>query len=157
MKIRTNLVKWVATKSSILSAMLLCIAAISGCTRPASSSIDIIGSTTVTPLMDHLVGIYAQQHEQRFLIQSLGSTMGVNSVRDGQTPLGMSSRSLKQEEVDAGVIAHHIATEALAVAVHASNPITNLTSEQVLVAGGRPKSPDCGSKPRGRFWRKSHL
>ncbi|NIZ40953.1 phosphate ABC transporter substrate-binding protein [Entomospira entomophila] len=102
------------------------------CQRPDSGSIDIIGSTTVTPLMEHLVAAYSKTHEQRFLIQSLGSTTGINAVRDGQTPIGMSSRHLTQEEIDAGVVAYHIATEALAVAVNIRNPISNLTQEQII-------------------------
>lgn len=109
-------------------AMLLIF---SSCRRPASSSVNIIGSTTVTPLMERLVAVYEEDKEHRFDIQSLGSTMGVNSVRDGHTPIGMSSRSLTDEERTKGVIAHQIAIEALAVAVNYDNPIDSLSHQQI--------------------------
>ncbi|NIZ46574.1 phosphate ABC transporter substrate-binding protein [Entomospira nematocerorum] len=117
----------------ILPRLLICsLIGLLACQRPETGSIDIIGSTTVTPLMEHLVAVYSETHEQRFLIQSLGSTTGINAVRDGQTPIGMSSRKLTQEEMDAGVVAYHIATEALAVAVNIHNPINNLSQDQLI-------------------------
>lgn len=119
------------TKSAALIFLMTISVFLLGCRRSAVLSVDIIGSTTVSPLMEHLVSVYLANHSGRFLVQSLGSSMGIVSVRDGYTSLGMSSRSLTNEEKNAGVLEHHIATEAIAIAVNIDNPVENLTNEQL--------------------------
>ncbi|MFR0838403.1 MAG: substrate-binding domain-containing protein [Neglectibacter timonensis] len=50
---------------------------------------------------------------------------------DGVCDLGMASRELKQEELDAGLVNTVIATDGIAVIVNNDSPIDELTSDQV--------------------------
>ena len=63
-------------------------------------------------------------------VQSLGSTAGIQAALQGVAEVGMSSRELKKEEA-AKLDELVIARDALAVVVHPSSPITNLTLAQV--------------------------
>jgi phosphate transport system substrate-binding protein len=63
-------------------------------------------------------------------VQGGGSTAGIQAIENGIADIGMCSRSLKSEEaaVDTPV---EIARDGLAIVVHKSNPVDNLTLEQV--------------------------
>ncbi len=50
---------------------------------------------------------------------------------DGMCDIGMASRELKQEELDAGLVNTVIATDGIAIIVNNESPITDLTTEQV--------------------------
>ncbi len=113
----------------VLASLALALAA--GCKRPVNDGLSIIGSTTVTPLMEVLVDRYTEETQQRLTIQSTGSSSGIQAVSEGVSDLGMSSRSLTSDEL-AQVEAYPFAIDALIVIVHPKNPITNLSSEQVF-------------------------
>ena len=55
-------------------------------------------------------------------IQQTGSGAGITSATEGTCDIGMSSRELKQEELDDGI----------AVIVNLENPIENITSDEVM-------------------------
>ena len=63
-------------------------------------------------------------------IQSLGSGAGIQAAIDGVAEIGMSSRELKPEEA-AKLDELVIARDALAVIVHPSNPVAQLSLSQV--------------------------
>ena len=50
---------------------------------------------------------------------------------NGMSDIGMASRELKQEELDAGLVNTVIATDGIAIIVNNESPITDLTTEQV--------------------------
>ncbi|MPM56579.1 Phosphate-binding protein PstS 1 [bioreactor metagenome] len=62
-------------------------------------------------------------------IQGGGSSAGIMAARSDTADIGMSSRELAEEESDLWYV--EIAKDGLAVIVHPSNPIGNLTLEQV--------------------------
>ena len=51
---------------------------------------------------------------------------------DGVCDIGMASRELKDSEISAGLSSAVIAMDGIAVIVNNDNPITALTSEQVM-------------------------
>ena len=61
------------------------------------------------------------------LAQDPGMTDAINGMSD----IGMASRELKQEELDAGLVNTVIATDGIAIIVNNESPITDLTTEQV--------------------------
>ena len=65
-------------------------------------------------------------------VQQSDSTTGITSASDGLCDIGMASRDLKDEEKSSGLTATVIATDGIAVIVNKENPITELTSEDVL-------------------------
>jgi phosphate transport system substrate-binding protein len=64
-------------------------------------------------------------------IDEPGSGRGIQALLDGKTPLAGASRPLKAEEKKAKLVGTTIGYDAIAIFVHASNPVTNLTKEQL--------------------------
>ena len=60
-----------------------------------------------------------------------GSGKGIQALIEGKVTLGGASRPLKAEEKKAGLSATTIGYDAIAVFVHKSNPVKNLTKEQL--------------------------
>jgi phosphate transport system substrate-binding protein len=60
-----------------------------------------------------------------------GSGKGIQALIEGKVELGGASRPLKAEEKKAGLSATTIGYDAIAVFVHKSNPVKNLTKEQL--------------------------
>lgn len=106
--------------------------------KKKQQSVVVKGSDTVLPL--------AQMEAERFMksnsepsvtVVGGGSGVGISALMDGTTDIAMSSRPLKMDEklkMDERKISPVetiIAFDALAVVVHPSNPVSQLTHEQV--------------------------
>uniref|UniRef100_UPI0035A1A822 substrate-binding domain-containing protein n=1 Tax=Jeotgalibaca porci TaxID=1868793 RepID=UPI0035A1A822 len=64
-----------------------------------SGSISVVGSTSVTPLMEVLVEEYtALNPDVKIDVTSNGSLAGMTAAMDGTADIGMASRELKEEE-----------------------------------------------------------
>ncbi len=101
-------------------------------TSAAKTMIQVIGSTSVEPLMTALSDRYSAQNPNVSLqIQAPGSSAGIKAANDGSAQIGMSSRELKGDELGWGLTPTTIAYDGIAVVVHPSNPVKNLTMEQV--------------------------
>jgi len=117
---------------------LVLLVALAGCGRTESGGLNVSGSTSVAPFVEHLAEIYQRQHpDDAINVQSLGSSAGIQAAISGVAELGMSSRELDADE--AGQLDQLlIARDALAVVVHPSNPIKNLDLVQVQdIFGGK--------------------
>ncbi|MDR0445684.1 MAG: substrate-binding domain-containing protein [Oscillospiraceae bacterium] len=92
----------------------------------------IAGSSSVTPIMDKLKDAYlAINPSAQLEIQQSDSSTGVAAAIDGICDIGMSSRALKDSELERGVYELTIATDGVAVIVSPNNPVDALTREQV--------------------------
>lgn len=97
-----------------------------------SGELDIAGSTTVQPLVELLAETYGEQFPNVELnIDAGGSGVGIQAVQNGDVDIGMSSRSVKPEELLEGMETHQIAIDVLAVIVHPTNPVADITTEQL--------------------------
>ena len=67
-----------------------------------------------------------------------GSGKGIDALMAGKVELAGASRPLKAEEKKAGLAAATIGYDAIAVFVHKSNPVKNLTKEQLKDQLGDP-------------------
>jgi len=98
----------------------------------ASGAVVVAGSTSVAPLMEYLQEAYNEINQNsRIEIQSSGSSAGLTAAIDGLCDIGMSSRDVRDSEREKGLIDQLICLDGLAVIVNSSNPITDITSEQV--------------------------
>ena len=98
-----------------------------------TGAISLNGSTSVGPIMEKLCEAYkALNPDVSIDIQQTGSGAGITSVTEGTCDIGMSSRELKQEELDAGLTEMKIADDGIAVIVNLENPIENITSDEVM-------------------------
>lgn len=107
------------------------------CVRARGETLTLAGSTSVQPVAEAWADAYGAQHPELAIhVQGGGSTAGIQAALAGAAQIGMSSRPLAPEErarLD-GVL---VARDGIALVVHPTNPITNLTLDDVraLYAG----------------------
>ena len=92
----------------------------------------VAGSSSVTPVMEKLKEAYAEVNPNAEIeIQQSDSTTGMTSAIDGICDIGMASRELKDEELEAGLTSTTIANDGIAVIVNNDNAVDDLTIDQV--------------------------
>lgn len=97
-----------------------------------TGNLSLDGSTSVGPVMEKLAEAYMGINEGVTIdIQQTGSGTGITSTIEGSCEIGMSSRELKSEELEAGLTPVVIALDGIAVIVNPGNKVDGLTSEQI--------------------------
>lgn len=100
-------------------------------TNGAEGKITVAGSSSVSPVMEKLAEAYQTVNTgAKVEIQTSDSTTGVTAASEGSCDIGMASRDLKDTET--GVTATEIAKDGIAVIVNLDNPVSELTTEQVM-------------------------
>lgn len=98
----------------------------------ATGKVVVAGSSSVTPVMEKLKEAYiAINPEAEIEINQSDSTTGMTSAISGICDIGMASRELKDEEVEAGLTGIVIAKDGITVIVNKNNPLDDLASEQI--------------------------
>jgi len=94
-------------------------------------TIEVGGSTSVTPLMELFAAEYAKvKPNVKVNINGTGSGDGITNA--GVTyQIGMSSRELTPAEQGRGLRAEIVAIDGIAVIVNSNNAVSNLTVEQI--------------------------
>jgi phosphate transport system substrate-binding protein len=112
------------------AALLLGFAA--GC-RPADpEKVILTGSSTIAPLAAELGKKFEKAHPGvRIDVQTGGSSRGIADARRGLADIGMSSRSLKDEEKE-GLTSHVLALDGVCFLVHRDNPVSELSNAQIV-------------------------
>jgi phosphate transport system substrate-binding protein len=143
-------------KKLIILSMLvvgLCL----GGGQAMAMQLSINGSTTVLPIAQEVAEAYMKENPGiNISIAGTGSGNGIKAVIDGMTHIGMSSRWIKDNEVknafDNGiyVVPFAIALDSIIPVVHPSNPLKNLTSEQLrnIYNGNITNWKDVGGEDR---------
>ena len=89
------------------------------------------GSTSVDPLMQRMREEYLKLNDGVTIdISSTGSGAGISGAADGELDIGMSSRELREGELET-LTPIDIALDGVAVVVNPANPISDLSLEQV--------------------------
>lgn len=124
-----------------------------GTSANLSGRILIAGSTSVQPLADELARYFMQQNPKVTIeVQGGGSSVGIRSAIQGIVDIGTSSRELTEDESkklsEKGWQEIKIAEDGIAVIVHKTNSISNLTIEQIRdIFSGKIKNwKDVGGK-----------
>lgn len=98
----------------------------------------IDGSTTVGPIAQEIQNWFLVNNSDiNVTVSATGSGDGIAALIDGTADIAMHSRKMKNSEfgkaVENGVfpVIYTVARDKIAVAVHESNPISNLTLEQL--------------------------
>jgi phosphate transport system substrate-binding protein len=99
------------------------------CQKP-QGGLTVAGSTSVEPFAEVLAEEYMAHHGQgKIYVQGGGSSAGIQAVRTEAAQVGMASRALMPDEGD--LVPVPIAYDAIAVIVHPSNPLSNLSQGQI--------------------------
>lgn len=95
----------------------------------SQAGITVAGSTSVQPFAELLAEEYMPRHpETHIYVQGGGSTAGIEAAISGAANIGMSSRNLISDEKKLYAVA--IAKDAIAIIVHPTNPIEDLSLDQ---------------------------
>ena len=114
---------------TVLLVLLLSLSS-SGLTHAKLPRLVVVGSTTMLPLSEHLATNYRRRLGVDVLVQGGGSSAGPIALSNNVAQIAASSRVLTSEEaknLEIFIIAHDV----LAVVVHPSNPINNISLKQL--------------------------
>jgi phosphate transport system substrate-binding protein len=120
-----------------LGLLALLVALAVACSRRAAADLTLAGSTSVQPFAEKWAEVYRTAHPSfEVLVQGGGSTAGVVAAETGAAQIGMCSRELKKDEAER-VKPIEVARDAMVLVVHPTNPIADLTLDQIqrLYAG----------------------
>lgn len=118
------------TKALQTLVLIAGVSLLSACARAENIGIIIAGSTSVQPFAEALSEEFMKLYPDIIIdVQGGGSSAGIKSAQTNTADIGMSSRSLKEDEMD--LWSFEIARDGLVVILHPSNPIHNLTLQQV--------------------------
>jgi phosphate transport system substrate-binding protein len=101
----------------------------------------------VQPLAEKMAHAFMQIHPRvKVNISGGGSSAGVRACAAGTVDIGAASRDIRIAEPD--LIPHAIARDAVVMVVHSSNPVADLTTEQVakIYAGEITNWKEVGGK-----------
>ncbi|MGL6313829.1 phosphate ABC transporter substrate-binding protein [Vibrio sp. WXL103] len=117
-------------KKYLLGAALI-IATQTG-TSMAQETLSVVGSSSVSPLMEVFGETYQKTHPELFIeVQGPGSSAGVRAAKNQTAHLGMASRELKSSEEEADLHTEVIARDGIAIVVNPANSVQSLTAKQI--------------------------
>lgn len=100
-------------------------------TKPAGKVV-VSGSSSVTPVMEKLKEAYAVINPNAEIeVQMSDSSTGMTSAIDGICDIGMSSRELKDSELEAGLTPIVMAMDGIAVIINSENPATAMSMDSL--------------------------
>jgi len=122
----------------ILVVALAGFSLIGGVAALAAENLVVNGSTTVLPIGQATAEAYMKKAPNvNISISGGGSGNGIKALIDKTTQIAMSSRQMKKEEIELaksrGVnpVEHKVAIDALTPIVHPTNPVKDLSIEQL--------------------------
>lgn len=114
--------------SLIVAATFLCLT-MAGCNNDNGVSTD--GSTSMSKVIGTLGEAFEIETGITVTYNATGSGSGIQAVEEGRCNIGLSSRSLKDEEKAKGLTATVLAYDGIAVIVNNENPVEDLDSESI--------------------------
>jgi len=93
-------------------------------------TLKVSGSTTVQPIAQAAADKLAEMNKELSItVSGGGSGTGINDAKAGTVNIGMSSREFTDDELRT-LTPYAVANDGIAVIVHPSNPVKNLTKAQ---------------------------
>ena len=90
------------------------------------------GSTSMEKVIGGLGEMFMELNDNvTFTYNPTGSGSGIKAVQEGRCDIGLSSRALKAEEEEQGLVATTLAYDGIAVIVNLENTVEDLTVEQI--------------------------
>ncbi len=123
----------------------LAAAVMAGCqgaqktTTPTENEPDVLTgsvSTDGSTSMEKVIGALGESFKEMnpeitFTYNPTGSGSGITAVSEGSCDIGLSSRSLKDEEKEKGLKETVLALDGIAIIVNSQNTVSDLTMEQI--------------------------
>ena len=119
----------------IITMMMVAVLAISmlaGCgSNKTTGSVATDGSTSMEKVIGALGEAFQNDTGISFTYNPTGSGSGIKAVQEGRCDIGLSSRHLKAEELEAGLSGNILAYDGIAIIVHPENPVVDLSVETI--------------------------
>ena len=116
---------------AIAASLCACVALFtSGCRRPQREQVIVTGASTVYPIVEMAAEELRRTKGLDVMAQGGGSTRGFEDCLAGRNTLGAMARELTPQE-KAQVITFPIAYDGVGIVVHASNPISRITTDDL--------------------------
>ncbi len=117
---------------SLITLSALTLTALTGCGKTEGGQVSTDGSTS----MEKVIGVLGEAFEESnsgvtFTYNPTGSGSGITAVAEGRCDIGLSSRSLKDEEKSQGLVETTLALDGIAIIVNPENPVADLDLETV--------------------------
>ena len=117
---------------AVVVASLLMMVSLAGCGYAEGGSVSTDGSTS----MEKVIGVLGESFMEanadvNFTYNPTGSSAGITAALEGTCDIGLSSRYLKDEEKEQGLLETILAYDGIAIIVHPDNPVADLTMEQI--------------------------
>ncbi len=117
---------------SVILAALCTLTLFAGCSKKSGGQVTTDGSTSMEKVIGALGEAFMQNNNGvTFAYNPTGSGSGIQAVLEGRCDIGLSSRSLKDEEKSEGLKETVLAYDGIAIVVNNENPINDLTIEQI--------------------------
>ena len=116
-----------------VAAVIACMAVLlAGCGAESGGSVSTDGSTSMEKVIGALGEAFMKKNQgMTFTYNPTGSGSGIKAVEAGTCDIGLSSRSLKDEEKAAGLTETVLAYDGIAVIVHPDNPVSDLDVDTI--------------------------
>lgn len=120
------------TASLIITAILM-ITALVGCgsSDSAKKSVTTDGSTSMNKVIGSLGEAFEAEKGITVTYNATGSGAGIQAVLEDRCDIGLSSRDLKEEEKEEGLLGTILAYDGIAIIVNPENPIADLEVETI--------------------------
>ncbi len=97
-----------------------------------SGTVNTDGSTSMESVMKVLQEAFKELNPDVTVNYSgTGSGAGIEAVLAGKCDIGLSSRALKDSEIQQGAVSHTVALDGVAVVVNPANSVSDLSVEQI--------------------------
>ena len=101
-------------------------------TETVSGSVSTDGSTSMSKVIGALGESFMKENPDiDFTYNPTGSGSGITAAQEGRCDIGLSSRSLKEEEKESGLTETVLAYDGIGIVVHPDNPVEDLTLGQI--------------------------
>jgi len=115
-----------------LAMVALTVMMLAGCDTGISGMVTCSGSTTVQPIAQEAADQFTVENpDANVTVQGGGSSVGITQVGEGTVNIGNSSRDLKDEEKNLGLVDHKVAFDVIVLIANPVVGVKNLTGDQV--------------------------
>lgn len=116
---------------AITMAAVLAFGCLAGCSGSNGGTVSTDGSTSMAKVIGALGEAYEKETGIKVTYNPTGSGSGITAVQEGRCDIGLSSRSLKEEEKAVGLTETVLAYDGIAIIVHPDNPVSDLPLSQI--------------------------
>ena len=121
----------------IIAAALVVVMTVS-CLSVGAMAADLKGTvaTDGSTSMEKVIGALGEafmeaEPDVTFTYNPTGSGSGIQAVSEGRCDIGLSSRALKDEEIESGLVGTTLALDGIAIIVHPDNPVADLDIDTI--------------------------